>query len=299
MQVDVAQHGRRRRRADRRGARQLALARADGVVVDRRARADARRHHPQGGRQRARAPAPAERARARRIRERRARRSGRKLPAVGRDQALVPTGAQIWQNPLGTAPGLLIVHQDDSRSSCSPACRRRWRRWRAEFVVPYLRERTGQRVESFTLRTAGVYESQLHERIGAAPQGWPSATLAYLPSYFGVDLRVTVTGSTMAKQVERVRGSRALRRAQGAGGAGDLRRGHADDGGGGGRALVAQGLADRDRRVVHRRAPGTSASPTSPGRRATSSAASSPTRMHRRSELRRRARRTTSRRTAR
>jgi nicotinamide-nucleotide amidase len=62
------------------------------------------------------------------------------------------------------------------------------------FVVPYLRERTGVVVESFTLRTAGVFESQLHERIGMLPQGWPGASLAYLPSYFGVDLRVTTSG---------------------------------------------------------------------------------------------------------
>ena len=46
-----------------------------------------------------------------------------------------------------------------SRSSCCPACRRRWRRSPREFVVPYLRERTGRRVETFTLRTAGAFES--------------------------------------------------------------------------------------------------------------------------------------------
>jgi nicotinamide-nucleotide amidase len=35
----------------------------------------------------------------------------------------------------------------------------------------------------------------LHEKIGKTPQKWPGATLAYLPSYFGVDLRVTVSGT--------------------------------------------------------------------------------------------------------
>jgi len=63
-----------------------------------------------------------------------------------------------------------------------------------EFVVPWLRQRAGGRVETFTLRTTGVFESMLHEKIGAVPQGWPGATLAYLPSYFGVDLRVTASG---------------------------------------------------------------------------------------------------------
>src|SRR5439155_25649912 len=35
----------------------------------------------------------------------------------------------------------------------------------------------------------------LQEHLGALPQSWPSrVALAYLPSYFGVDLRVTVAG---------------------------------------------------------------------------------------------------------
>ena len=49
--------------------------------------------------------------------------------------------------------------------------------------------------ERFTLRTFGLFESQLHERIGALPDNWPGASLAYLPSWFGVDLRVTVVGA--------------------------------------------------------------------------------------------------------
>jgi nicotinamide-nucleotide amidase len=64
-----------------------------------------------------------------------------------------------------------------------------------QFVVPWLRQRTGRFVETFTLRTSGVWESMLHERIGKMPQKWPGALLAYLPSYFGVDLRVTVAGA--------------------------------------------------------------------------------------------------------
>jgi len=66
-------------------------------------------------------------------------------------------------------------------------------------VLPFLRERTGRHVESFTLRTLGLFESQLQERIGALPKGWPGAALAYLPSFFGVDLRVTVAGADGAQ----------------------------------------------------------------------------------------------------
>ena len=47
---------------------------------------------------------------------------------------------------------------------------------------------------SQTFRTAGVFESQLTRGIGKLPRGWPGAALAFLPSYHGVDLRVTVAG---------------------------------------------------------------------------------------------------------
>jgi nicotinamide-nucleotide amidase len=53
-------------------------------------------------------------------------------------------------------------------------------------------------VETFTLRTAGTFETLLHEAIGNLPHRWPGASLAYLPSWFGVDLRVTVAGDDPA-----------------------------------------------------------------------------------------------------
>src|SRR5262245_25342649 len=127
-----------------------------------------------------------------RIRER-GRRAGRKLPASVESQALLPRGAVAWPNPLGTAPGLLML-EDDKPVILLPGVPQEMEALAIESVVPYLRERSGVAVESFTLRTAGVFESQLHERIGKLPQKWPGATLAYLPSYFGVDLRVTVAG---------------------------------------------------------------------------------------------------------
>jgi nicotinamide-nucleotide amidase len=127
------------------------------------------------------------------IRER-ARRAGRKLPPSVETQALLPRGAQTWANPVGSAPGLLIVH-GEKPVILLPGVPQEMEALAEQFVVPFLRERTGRTVESFTLRTAGVYESMLHEAIGDIPTRWPSASLAYLPGYSGVDLRVTVAGT--------------------------------------------------------------------------------------------------------
>src|SRR5258706_197719 len=127
------------------------------------------------------------------IRER-GKRAGRKLPASVESMALVPRGSQIWPNSVGAAPGILIDYRKKP-VILLPGPPQELEALAREYVVPWLRERSGTTVESFTLRTFGLFESQLHEKIGSVPDAWPGATLAYLPSWFGVDLRVTVVGN--------------------------------------------------------------------------------------------------------
>jgi len=127
------------------------------------------------------------------IRER-VKRLGRKVPASVEAQALIPRGATPWPNRNGTAPGLLIEHEGRP-IILLPGVPGEMEGLAREFVVPYLQEKSGLAVECFTLRTYGAVESMLQERIGRLPQRWPGAALAYLPSWFGVDLRVTVSGA--------------------------------------------------------------------------------------------------------
>jgi len=65
----------------------------------------------------------------------------------------------------------------------------------AEEVLPRLASRTsGVVVRSRTVRTTGIAESALAERVGAIEEAIAPLTLAYLPSIEGVDLRVTAWG---------------------------------------------------------------------------------------------------------
>jgi len=130
------------------------------------------------------------------IRER-GRRMGRKLPSSVETMALIPRGAEVWANPVGSAPALLMLHRDKP-VILLPGVPQEMEALASQYVVPYLRERTGRIVETFTLRTYGSFESQLQERIATLPDGWTGAALAYLPSWFGVDLRVTTAGTNPA-----------------------------------------------------------------------------------------------------
>jgi nicotinamide-nucleotide amidase len=120
-----------------------------------------------------------------------AERRGRKMAPSLEGQALIPVGAEAWPNPLGSAPGILILHAE-TPIVLLPGVPSEMEAITTASLVPFMRARTGRAVETFTLRTAGVYESLLHERIAATPHQWPATALAYLPSYEGVDLRVTV-----------------------------------------------------------------------------------------------------------
>ena len=127
--------------------------------------------------------------------EARFRRLGRPMPAVNRAQAEVPEGATVLPNPRGTAPGLWL---EDERGGgrvavLLPGVPSEMRGLLVEEVLPRIVQRAGggRVVLSRTLRTTGVPESALAERIGPVEDDIAPLTLAYLPSVDGVDLRLT------------------------------------------------------------------------------------------------------------
>jgi nicotinamide-nucleotide amidase len=116
---------------------------------------------------------------------------GRVAPASNRLQAEVPRGATVLRNRWGTAPGLWL---EDARGLVImlPGVPREMRKLLAHEVVPRLSARAGGRViRSRTVRTSGIPESLLAERLGDIEDRVAPLTLAYLPGYEGVDLRLT------------------------------------------------------------------------------------------------------------
>jgi competence/damage-inducible protein CinA-like protein len=129
--------------------------------------------------------------------EARFQRMGRPMPASNRAQAEVPEGATILPNPRGTAPGLWVEDARGRVVVLLPGVPREMRGLLIEEVLPRIVERQqGARrvVLSRTVRTTGVSESALAERIGSIEPEIAPLTLAYLPSVEGVDLRVTAWG---------------------------------------------------------------------------------------------------------
>jgi len=118
-------------------------------------------------------------------------RIGRALADRNRCQAEVPRGAVVLPNPRGTAPGLW-VSGEAGEVVMLPGVPRELSGLVTEEVVPRLRARSGGRVvRSRVVRTTGIPESRLAERIAHLEPTLPPLTVAYLPILEGVDLRLT------------------------------------------------------------------------------------------------------------
>lgn len=126
---------------------------------------------------------------------------GLAMPEVNRRQAEVPRGAVLLPNPNGTAPGLAI---DDARLGLTFLLPGPPRELQALFdaeVAPLLAARTdperGPVLRRF-LRTTGLAESQVAERVADLAAGLAPLTLAFLPVGIGIDLRLTSWGELSA-----------------------------------------------------------------------------------------------------
>ncbi len=118
-------------------------------------------------------------------------RMGRKISDRNRCQAEVPRGAVVLPNRWGTAPGLWISGAM-GEVIMLPGVPIEMRGLLTQQVLPRLAARAGGLVtRSRTVRTTGIPESTLADRVGAIEDTLAPLTLAYLPGLEGVDLRLT------------------------------------------------------------------------------------------------------------
>ena len=119
----------------------------------------------------------------------------RPMPEANRQQAMLPEGARKLQNNHGSAPGIWLEDDRGRWVAMLPGVPREMRGMLADTLVPLIRERLGAErrvVRSRTLRTTGVGESFIADRVGTLEGGVGDVGLSYLPNAEGTDLRITV-----------------------------------------------------------------------------------------------------------
>ncbi len=119
---------------------------------------------------------------------------GIQMPACNRGQAMVPDKAEVLFNPEGTAPGLLFK-KGKKMLALMPGVPREMKAIFAGSLKQRLEaESKGAMIRFVTLRTTGISESAIAEKLIPFEKGLTKGILAYLPMHLGVDLRLTVSG---------------------------------------------------------------------------------------------------------
>ena len=131
---------------------------------------------------------------------------GREMPENNLKQALVPAGAVIVPNPLGTAPGYRVAH-GQAHAVVLPGVPREMKPMFADTALPWLRAlRGGDDVYlARTFQTFGVTESGLDELVAGVVDP-AEGRVSFRASFPEVSLRVVVHGrpDEAAARLERV-----------------------------------------------------------------------------------------------
>ncbi|MCI0706012.1 MAG: competence/damage-inducible protein A [Ignavibacteriae bacterium] len=135
-------------------------------------------------------------------------RRGLEVTKINEGQALVPRGCTVIQNAFGTAPGYFF-NRKGKYFIVMPGVPSEMKGMMENFVVPYFTEHVhGLVIRHRTLKTTGIPESYLADKIGSVESLFPQnskISLAYLPSFLGVRLRITVKETSIDRAEAAIR----------------------------------------------------------------------------------------------
>jgi len=134
---------------------------------------------------------------------------GRKMPEANRKQALIPEGAMLIPNKVGTAPGM-IIETGNKTVVILPGPPVEMEPMFTATVEPYLGNKAGKEkaiIVSRVIRILGIGESSVEERIKDLVEQQSNPTIAFLAPRGEVLVRITAkaaTGKAAEKMIAKV-----------------------------------------------------------------------------------------------
>jgi nicotinamide-nucleotide amidase len=127
--------------------------------------------------------------------EERFTRFGATMTDNNRQQAMIPSGAILIENPVGTAPGF-IVETERCAVIAMPGVPREMKCLMTDTVLPYLRAKTGANViRRRILRTMGIGESSIDNLLGDLMRS-ANPTIGTAAHLGQCDVRIAARGAT-------------------------------------------------------------------------------------------------------
>jgi len=131
-------------------------------------------------------------------------RRGMIMPKINQNQALIPQGSRIVDNDWGSAPGIFI-QEDKLLFFALPGVPLEMKTMLDNGVLPILKESIPRSTTLHRrLKTTGIAESAIYEKIEKIVKSKTLVKFAFLPSYLGVDIRLTITSPNSKESEEKI-----------------------------------------------------------------------------------------------
>ena len=118
---------------------------------------------------------------------------GIEMPPINESQALVPRGATVIENPVGSAPGLHFTHLT-TECFALPGVPSEAEAMLRAYVIPFVKSRNPGLVSGLrVVRTIGIGESALAEKLTGFELEEPDLSLGTIARVSGVDLHLSAS----------------------------------------------------------------------------------------------------------
>jgi nicotinamide-nucleotide amidase len=129
---------------------------------------------------------------------------GLTMPAINQNQALQPQGAKFLENKIGSALGIFIEEHGKTFVSM-PGVPTELKLMVDEQLGPILKSKsTGRVIIHRKLRTIGIFESAIFQKVKSIIEEKDKIDIAFLPSFRGVDIRLTTKSDNEEKAREAI-----------------------------------------------------------------------------------------------
>lgn len=126
-----------------------------------------------------------------------------RMSKINKEQAMVPDNAIVIENHAGSAPGLMF-QKDKKYFFVMPGVPAEMAAIMESYIIPFLKSKRDKEFRKRVIHTTGIPESVLFEKLGNIAEIEKLTKVAFLPTYSGVNVRLTVQGTTEEFCQERI-----------------------------------------------------------------------------------------------
>ena len=126
------------------------------------------------------------------------------IPDINRNQAMKPDIGEVIPNPIGSARGLHLSNKS-YHLFAMPGVPAEMKSMMTDTILPWIESRSKSKIHVTVMRTTGIMESVLYEKVQGILDDYPQINVAFLPRFTGVDIRLTTSDkNTLNRLVDQI-----------------------------------------------------------------------------------------------